>query len=122
MLVWGGSGGNGSGLNTGAIYDPANDQWAPMQTPSNVDPRLNHTAVWTGSQMLVWGGINSSAALNTGAAYDPSTDQWTTMDTVSAPQARQYHTALWTGSDLLVFGGTNADHIVRFGTGGEYTP
>src|SRR5439155_20741748 len=42
-----------------------------------------HTAVWTGSEMIVWGGSNSNY-LNTGGRYNPSTDSWTATSTTNA--------------------------------------
>ena len=71
-------------------------------------PDEYHTAVWTGSEMIVWGGqIIASRLLNTGGRYDPSTDSWTATSTTNAPAARQAHTAVWTGSQMIVWGGNN---------------
>ena len=33
-----------------------------------------HTAVWTGSRMIVWGGRDASGFSNTGGQYDPVSD------------------------------------------------
>ena len=38
-------------------------------------PRV-HTAVWTGSEMIVWGGTGANY-FNTGGRYNPNTDSWT---------------------------------------------
>ena len=46
-----------------------------------------HTAVWTGSEMIVWGGVRPGL-LNTGGRYDPGTDSWTATSTTNAPSAR----------------------------------
>src|SRR4029453_6966052 len=47
-------------LNTGGRYDPSIDTWTPTSTGVNVTiPRWGHTAVWTGSEMIVWGGTNA---------------------------------------------------------------
>jgi hypothetical protein len=59
MLVWG-----GSWLDTGAFYDPAGDTWSP---PISVDAntpvgRVRHSTVWTGSEMIVWGGEGSGGS------------------------------------------------------------
>jgi hypothetical protein len=61
-----------------------------------------HTAVWTGSRMIVWGGYDGSYCLNTGAAYDPTTDTWTPTSTTNAPRARERHTAVWAGSRMIL--------------------
>jgi hypothetical protein len=55
MLVWGGY--DDSGLNlTGGRYDPATDTWAATSTVNAPSARIYHTAVWTGTEMIVWGG------------------------------------------------------------------
>ena len=47
------------------------DTWTP--TPGPPDPRYRHTAVWTGNEMIVWGGYNFNLGdLNTGGRYNPS--------------------------------------------------
>ena len=61
--------------------------------------------MWTGSEMIVWGGNNDSGFLNTGGRYNPSSDSWTTTSTNNAPDARDGHTAVWTGSEMIVWGG-----------------
>ena len=62
-----------------------------------------HTAVWTGTRMIVWGGEGRNDnfgdhLLNTGALYNPMTNAWSTTSTAGAPTARYGHTAVWTGS------------------------
>ena len=61
--------------------------------------------MWTGSEMIVWGGDAYRAVLNTGGRYNPSTDSWTATSTTNAPTARIGHTAVWTGSEMIVWGG-----------------
>ena len=68
-------------------------------------PRV-HTAVWTGSEMIVWGGYDGGTFLNTGGRYNPSTNSWTATSTTGAPAGRSYHTAVWTGSEMIVWGGS----------------
>ena len=73
MIVWGGSGdANHFVFDDGAIYDPATDSWTPVTPDDRPAGRAFHSAVWTGSKMLVWGGINQpSLYLNDGASYTP---------------------------------------------------
>ena len=40
-----------------------------MTTSGAPAPRALHAAVWTGNEMLIWGGGNSIANLNDTAAY-----------------------------------------------------
>jgi hypothetical protein len=93
------------------------DTWSP--TPVDVpDPRIFHVAVWTGSEMIVWGGLGA-ADLGGGGRYDPATDTWVFTSTVGAPGARDRATAVWTGTEMIVWGGNNAGVL---GTGGRYNP
>ena len=64
------------------------DTWTATSTTNAPSPREEHTAVWTGTEMIVWGGINSPDVLNTGGRYNPSTDTWTATSTINAPDAR----------------------------------
>ena len=44
-------------LNTGGRYNPSTDTWTATSTGANVPAaREVHTAVWTGTEMIVWGG------------------------------------------------------------------
>ena len=96
------------------------DAWAATSTVNAPTAREFHTAVWTGSEMIVWGGLEGSGYSNTGARYDPSTDSWTATSTINAdPRAR--HTAVWTGSEMIVWGGI-ADGGAVLNTGGRYNP
>ncbi len=124
MLVWGGWGGLGGffgTLDTGGIYDPATDSWVSMTTIGAPSARQGHTAVWTGSTMIVWGGTNlTNQWLADGGVYDPANDSWTPTSTVGAPSGRHGHTAIWTGSKMIVWGGaTNYDPL---STGALYDP
>jgi N-acetylneuraminic acid mutarotase len=120
MIVWGGRGEEGSnGLNTGARYDPATDTWQPTSTVNAPSPRTDHTAIWTGREMIVWGG-NWGGGTNTGGRYDPLTDTWQPVSTVNAPAARYYHTAVWTGTEMIVWGGLTATESQNIG--GRYDP
>ena len=71
MLVWGGYDSANAGLtNTGALYDAATDTWKPITTAAAPSARTSHTAVWTGSRMLVWGGESASGlTTNAGGRY-----------------------------------------------------
>ena len=52
------------------------DDWVATGDPGGlVAARYAHTAVWTGSEMIVWGG-NNGAFLFGGGRYNPTTDSW----------------------------------------------
>jgi len=110
MVVWGGATRSGAYdiFNTGARYDPKADNWVALSTTNAPSPRLSHTAVWTGKEMVVWGGATRGGVyniFNTGARYDPNTDNWVALSTANAPSPRLGHTAVWTGQGMLIFGG-----------------
>jgi hypothetical protein len=94
------------------------DTWRPTAVPQPVS-RSGHTAVWTGSEMIVWGGRND----NLGERYDPATDTWLETSTSSAPSARSRHTAVWTGSEMIVWGGCgDSSCVYPTNFGGRYDP
>jgi N-acetylneuraminic acid mutarotase len=97
------------------------DTWIATSTSNAADGRNLHKAVWTGSEMIVWGGIiDPIIYTNTGGKYNPSTDSWTATNTTNAPTGRYAHTAIWTGSEMIVWGGY--DGINSLNTGGKYNP
>jgi hypothetical protein len=67
MLLWGGRPYTGTPFNNGRHYDPATDVWTEIPiTPQTPSPRAHQTAVWTGTQMIVWGGDMTTS---TGGLY-----------------------------------------------------
>jgi N-acetylneuraminic acid mutarotase len=122
MIVWGG--GNcflSCDVNTGGRYNPSTDSWTATSTTNAPDGRHYHTAVWTGTEMIVWGGFSLFIGiLNTGGRYNPATDSWVATSTANAPDARLRHTAVWTGSNMIVWGGDNNGGNLN--TGGRYDP
>jgi hypothetical protein len=134
MIVWGGMNTSGVTVKTGGIYDPGTDTWSlssltsgsGSNTPS---ARYRHTAVWTGTKMIVWGGSPSGAAggLNNGGRYNPGSDQWelTTLTNATGlyvPTGRQLHSVVWTGSEMIVWGGSTDGTSAVLNTGGRYVP
>jgi N-acetylneuraminic acid mutarotase len=128
MIIWGGSDTTGvdPDLDTGGRFNPSTNSWAPTSTGPNVPrARQDHAAVWTGTEMLVWGGYNvlgpGDPPLNTGGRYDPSNDSWiATATSAGEPTARREHTAVWTGTEMIVWGGY--EYVFELNTGGRYTP
>jgi N-acetylneuraminic acid mutarotase len=121
MIIWGGEGTTfPSGYNNGGRYDPATDSWTATSTTNAPGVRANHTAVWTGSEMIIWGGDYYNF-WNTGGRYNPGTDTWTATATANAPDPRSQHTAVWTSSEMIVWGGYLL-HCCNYDTGGRYDP
>jgi N-acetylneuraminic acid mutarotase len=95
------------------------DTWTATTITNAPVARYLHTAVWTGSEMIVWGGRPGAHYLNTGGRYSPATDSWTATSTTNAAP-RAGHTAVWTGSEMIVWGGFDAGGYSN--TGGRYNP
>jgi N-acetylneuraminic acid mutarotase len=83
--------------------------------------RVGQAAVWTGKEMIVWGGYdnvtnNSLHVTGDGAAYSPTTNTWRTLPS-SPLTARAYPVAVWTGTAIMIVGGRPA---VTTDSTGEY--
>jgi N-acetylneuraminic acid mutarotase len=121
MIVWGGQNDGGSArVNTGGRYNPATDTWVNVSTFGAPSARGAHRAVWTGSRMIVWGGVGQ-AFWDDGGLYDPVSDTWTALPAVGAPEARHTFSAVWTGAEMIVWGGINAA-AQQLDTGGAFHP
>lgn len=104
-------------------YQPENahENWTAINNTPAVAPsaRRKHLAVWTGSDMVIWGGEDfSGIKLKDGKRYDPALDSWNAM--ASAPMGMtartQYRSGVWTGTTFIVWGETSDT------TGGRYSP
>src|SRR5215471_10548140 len=96
------------------------DTWTPSSLTNAPSPREFHTGVWTGSEMIIWGGFDGFSYFNTGGRYNPTTDSWTATNTTNAPAGRWNHVAVWDDLDnvMTVWGGAEAGNY--FNTGGRY--
>lgn len=123
-ITWGGLGPSSTGasdgarpllpvLYDGAAYDPATDEWRLIAlAPLGFAGRAGHVAVWSGSEVLVWGGRGSDGGLADGAAYDPATDSWRRL-APSPLVGRFLHSGAWTGSELVIWGGVSSETWTR---------
>lgn len=118
MAVWGGAHAahgrpSGASLRDGALYDPSLGEWRSMRE-APIAGRYDHATVWTGSEMLVWGGSDGQTSsyeprrfFADGAAYSPEADSWRSIP--EAPiRSRQDPEAVWTGDRMLVWNGARA--------------
>jgi N-acetylneuraminic acid mutarotase len=125
MIVWGGRSSftPARHFRDGAIYDPRTDRWRPMTLEGAPSGRSQMAAVWTGNQLLVWGGWTDGGSCPvTGAAYDPRMDQWTELPTENAPEGRIEPSCVWTGREMIVWGGLLEGEQRSTATGGRYNP
>jgi hypothetical protein len=113
MIVWGGS--SLGYWGNGARYNPIANTWAPLSTTGAPAERAMHTAVWAGTQMVIYGGVNSASpsGVGAGACYLPSEDKWTPMSYVGGPPQRTAATAVWDGTELLVWGGNHVGILLK---------
>lgn len=122
MIIWGGYYYDGTDhyLDSGSLYNPTTDTWSSTSSTSAPTARSNHTAVWTGTEMIIWGGYDGNIYLNTGARYNPTETTWTATTTTGAASQRRDHTAIWSGTYMIVWGGFNGSAALN--TGAMYNP
>ena len=75
--------------------------------------------MWTGSEMIVWGGYDGSYLEHRREIQSAVHEQ---LDSHQHHQRARWpilHTAVWTGSEMIVWGGYNGSFL---NTGGRYNP
>lgn len=80
--------------------------------------------MWTGSEMIVWGGTNATGYLADGKRWKPGSGggTWTTIVT-SPLAARSNASGVWTGTKMIVFGGCYGTSCGSFhGDSAAYDP
>jgi hypothetical protein len=102
MIVWAGQG-NAGILNDGARYIPHLAQWNTVAA-GPPDGVINHSAVWTGDAMIMWGGeLSSGDATDWGGIYDPGADSWTPTSTdFNCHPPACHHAAVWTDMGMFI--------------------
>ena len=79
LLVWGGADFQHPypyhAYADGAAFDPSTGTWSEPLPPAPIDARQPF-AVWTGTEMIVWGSQDREQRRIDGAAYDPASDTW----------------------------------------------
>ncbi len=134
LVVWGGDGGSCfAGTDVGGRFDPydgPNGTWRSTTMAGAPTKRQGHSMVWTGREVLVWGGISGytgggcpgATYFNDGRRYDPVNDIWSPMTVSGAPTVRAGVQAQWTGKQLVIWGGYNGTGGAATNTGGLYDP
>ncbi|HEX2090236.1 MAG TPA: hypothetical protein VHI54_09975 [Actinomycetota bacterium] len=137
MIVWGGA--NVALFEEvygdGAAYDPLMKRWARLPS-APLSPRVYHSAVWTGKEMLIWGGgviaepgeetatqlVPAGTLFDDGAAYDPATERWTPLPTAPI-KGRSGQVAIWTGTEMILWGGAGiGETTIAFNDGAAFDP
>lgn len=97
-------------------------QLSPPPTIRDGDVR-----VWTGAQLIVWGGNKSRAGdpphANDGWALDARTRDWAEIE-ASPLSSRSWSGAAWTGNELVIWGGASGSWPGEspLGDGAAYDP
>lgn len=129
VIVWGGCRAQQAAdqacnfsFNDGAIFDLQTNRFIEsIKAP--IDARVFHSAVWTGSEILVWGGVKNyktrdTVPLGDGAHFNLSSKSWKTIQpSAESPSPRREHTAIWTGptndlrssNKMVIWGGCQAE-------------
>jgi hypothetical protein len=98
-----------------AVYDLVANRWTTLPLGGTAPaPRDGAAVVWTGTEIIVWGGSVESAMgttvlLGDGARLDPQSGRWTPMAGALAPAPRMWAGAQWTGSRFVVLGGNTQE-------------
>jgi hypothetical protein len=90
----------------------SSSSWKPLPK-APIAGRIGEGVVWTGKEMIVWGGVTRTGAVrpaSDGAAYDPATRAWRTI----APAPRGVlgvvgNGAAWTGRTAVFWAGNSPD-------------
>jgi hypothetical protein len=110
-----------------AIASPPQQATAPTEVPAAEGrwlqlpggDRYQHSAVWTGTEMIIWGGSGGTG----GFAYEPATDRWSMLPEEGSPSRRSGHAAVWTGTEMLIWGGGEGEvRRVSKNDGARYNP
>ena len=98
-------------------YNPSTNLWVKINTNNSFGTRYLSSVIWTGNEIVIWGGILNNQDVNTGKKYNPITNTWLPISNLNCPSARNSHSAVWTGSEMLIWGGsytTNDSNIYRY--------
>jgi hypothetical protein len=111
MIVWGGFISGTGVINTGGLYNPSLNVWSGATSLTNAPtPRLFHSAVLAGTEMIIYGGSDQFAFVtNDGGRYNPSSNSWIQTSTIGASNIHK-HAASWTGTEMIVSGGNISDN------------
>ena len=99
-------------VGAGIALDPRAGSWRVIAS-SPVAERAAATVVWTGEEIIVWGGCDASIAqcddsgrglFTDGAIYEPSTDDWRVMAPSPLPPGNR-PSAAWTGTEVIYYTG-----------------
>lgn len=96
----------------------ADGTWS-LLPPGPLGRRTGQASVWTGRQLLIWGGASSSGPVSSyhqvpladGAAYDPVSRHWSALP-AGPLSARSGSAAAWAGDEAVFWGGERSTGVV----------
>ncbi|AXV09520.1 hypothetical protein DVS28_a4863 [Euzebya pacifica] len=97
----------------GAAYDPATDTWREIAR-APVNPRSGHVALWTGEEMLVFGGSRTFETNVQAGAYDPDTDTWRLTAPAPLPRGFGLIAGVWTGEEAVFWTGRGPEDVAAY--------
>lgn len=117
-------GGSSDLAKSAGIYDLDQNVWRPINLSGSIPIMSFNQPVWTGSKVLIWGGLNtdSGQVTNEFQAYFPAEDRWQRLSGLNAPAVRRGAHCIWTGSKFIILGGFDPSSGARFFDGGLYDP
>ena len=109
------------------FYDRGDGEWQmTIGAEAPISSRTGHVSVWTGRELVVWGGWRTTSdpglleTLDDGAAYDPATDTWRLLSP-SPLVGRVGAGVVWTGTEMLVLA-TQQGGVLPTRNGAAYNP
>jgi hypothetical protein len=133
FVVWGGRENHGYYRDDGASYDPRTNRWhrlprgpfpteymngeivtLPGSGPIPMRVFVHPNAVWTGSEMIVWGNLKTNVLgadqVAPAAAYDPARHRWRALspapiDFATESEGSGGDRAVWTGEEMIAWTG-----------------
>ena len=113
LVVWGGWTRDQQVHADGAAYDPRTGRWRPVPPAPQAQAFTvndDRAAVWTGRELLLWGGYTPVTGARAdgamrpgdGLAYDPAAGRWRRLLPPPGVPLERAHAAGWTGTELLV--------------------
>lgn len=109
LYVWGGTGSSGE-LASGAVLNFSGNTptgWTALPSLNAPAARVDHSLVWAGDRLIVWGGTSANVPLNDGGVFCPGCGDWSAISLDNAPLPRGGHAAVWTGTEMMIVGGRN---------------
>ena len=127
MIVWGGRQLSGSPEvmhANGAVYNPSTNTWTTMSNTNAPEQCYDQAAVWTGKEMIVFGGTSNSSSSCSTKRYVLSEDKWYNVTSNNQPD-KVYRSSIYgafDGSRAVFWGGAPLFQNQPNDQGGLYLP